>query len=39
VIEMAKKPEQRKSRLKKTNASTFAMRTKQGIAPEKPKND
>ena len=36
---MAKQPEQRKSRLKKSNASTFIIRNKQGIAPEKMKKD
>ncbi len=37
VRTLGKQPEQRKARLKKTNASTFVDRTKQGIAPEKTK--
>jgi hypothetical protein len=37
VITLEKQPEQRKARLKKSNASTFVDRTKQGIAPEKKK--
>lgn len=39
VINLGKKPEQRKARLQKSNAGTFAKNPDQGIAPKKKKKD
>lgn len=38
VITLGNKPEQRKERLKKSNADTFAAHPNQGIAPKKKKD-